>query len=72
MSESLFDDSQLPSIETRMRKLLDLIGVEFRPCHGCKTPLVFVMHRNGEKAPYTYDGLNHFINCPQAERFKRK
>lgn len=62
----------LPTVEENMRKLLDLIGVEFRPCKACQAQLVFVVHRRtGAKTPYTYDGLNHFINCPDAKQFKR-
>ena len=73
MEETLFEPPNLPTIEERMRKLLDLIGVEFRPCSGCGVQLVFVIHRKtGARTPYTYDGLNHFINCPDAKQFKRR
>lgn len=61
----------LPTIEQRLLKLLLLTAEEKRPCRACGVDLYFVRHRTGTKAPYTADGLNHFVNCPQAARFKR-
>jgi hypothetical protein len=62
----------IPSIEERVLQLLKLIAVEIRPCKLCNTTLYFVEHRNGNRAPYTPDGTNHFLNCQYAEQFRRQ
>jgi uncharacterized protein with PIN domain len=61
----------LPSLEQRIESLLTHTAQEIRPCKACGARLAFVRHNNGKLAPYTVDGLNHFINCPQASSFKR-
>jgi hypothetical protein len=61
----------LPTLDERMRRLLELTAVETRKCKACGVMLFFVQHSSGKVAPYTADGLNHFVNCPQAERFKK-
>jgi hypothetical protein len=53
-----------------MKRLIDLIG-DPGICRGCGCRIYWVEHRNGKKVPYTSFGLNHFINCPEAARFKR-
>lgn len=53
-----------------MKKLIDLIG-DPGICRGCGARIYWVEHRNGKKVPYTSFGLNHFVNCPERERFKR-
>jgi hypothetical protein len=40
-------------------------------CSGCTRPIFWVTHRNGAKTPYTESGLNHFIDCPARDSFKR-
>lgn len=40
-------------------------------CRGCKAEIYWVTHKNGRKTPYTPEGLNHFVNCPAAERFRK-
>lgn len=64
--------AELPSIEQRMATILNLVAEEIRPCKSCAIQLAFVRHRNGKVAPYTLDGINHFINCPAAEEYRRK
>jgi hypothetical protein len=61
----------LPTLEERIRRLLELAAEETRCCKACGALLFFVRHNNGKRAPYTVDGLNHFINCPAAQQFKR-
>lgn len=41
-------------------------------CKGCGAPIVWVTHQNGKRAPYTPEGLNHFVDCPQAQQFRKK
>ena len=62
----------LPPIEWRISQLLSLIAESRRPCKACGAELYFVRHRNGNLAPYTADGVNHFATCKEAERFRRK
>lgn len=40
-------------------------------CKGCGKTIWWVKHLNGKKAPYTEKGLNHFADCPQANKFKK-
>ncbi len=65
-------EPNLPTIEKRMATLLMLIAEEVRPCKGCGQQLAFVKHKNGKLAPYTIEGLNHFLDCPKAEEFRRQ
>jgi hypothetical protein len=41
-------------------------------CRGCLREITWVRHANGKTAPYDPSGLNHFISCPEAGRFKGK
>jgi hypothetical protein len=41
-------------------------------CFGCNTRVWWIVHANGKKTPYTEHGLNHFIDCPQRDRFRKK
>lgn len=62
----------LPPIEERLAKLLSLAAYEIRPCKACGATLYFVKHCTGKSAPYTADGINHFINCESADSFRKK
>jgi len=64
--------ADLPPIEKRMATLLMLIAEEVRPCKACGVQLAFVRHHNGRLAPYTIDGVNHFITCEKAEDFRKQ
>lgn len=56
----------------RIKKLLSLVGSQGK-CKGCGAEIWWVPHlANGTRAPYTAEGLNHFIDCPDAAQFKRK
>lgn len=61
----------VPTIEQRMANLLALIATEIRDCRACGRKLYFVRHSNGKLAPYTIEGVNHFIDCANAAQFKR-
>jgi hypothetical protein len=43
-------------------------------CDGpnCHAVIYWVTHTNGRKTPYTMAGLNHFVDCPDRDRFARK
>jgi hypothetical protein len=54
-----------------MLGLLHRIGKQ-DSCRGCAKTIYWVRHANGANTPYTEVGLNHFIDCPEREAFKRK
>jgi hypothetical protein len=56
--------------KTAMRRLLGLIGKQVA-CGGCGASMYFVVHNNGKRVPYTEAGLNHFIDCPERDRFAK-
>ena len=62
---------EVPTIEKRMASLLQNVAEEIRPCKACGVQLAFVRHRNSKLAPYTLDGINHFITCEKAEQFRK-
>lgn len=41
-------------------------------CKGCGATIWYIRHANGKHVPYTRDGLNHFADCPKAQRFRKK
>jgi len=41
-------------------------------CTGCGAAVYWVRHKNGKRVPYTEAGLNHFIDCPKADQFRKK
>jgi len=63
--------ADLPPIEKRLAALLQLVAEEIRPCKACGVQLAFVRHRNGKLTPYTYEAVNHFIDCPLADGFRQ-
>lgn len=40
-------------------------------CEGCGALIYMVRHSLGQVAPYTAAGLNHFVDCPARDQFKR-
>lgn len=54
-----------------MTRMLQNVG-QLGTCDGCGAVIVWVRHRNGKAAPYTTEGLNHFVTCPKADRFGKK
>ena len=62
----------LPPIEERMETLLKLVAEEVRPCKACGAMLAMVRHfKTGKLAPYTMAGLSHWVDCPQAAKFRK-
>ena len=63
----------LDAANERINALLDKIAERKRPCGTCGVQLWFVRHiDSGRLAPYTYQGINHFANCPFAAEFRMK
>jgi hypothetical protein len=63
-------DRYIAVIRKHLQPLLSAIGDKGQ-CKGCGAVVYWVVHKNGKKSPYTVNGTNHFIDCPQAGRFKR-
>lgn len=63
-------DATVESLRKNIEALLGQVG-EPTHCRGCDARIWMVVHRNGRRAPYTGDGLNHFADCPKAKEFKR-
>jgi hypothetical protein len=61
-------EQQTESVK-RLLALLQAVGDPGK-CKGCGVPIYWVLHRNGKRAPYTLNGLNHFADCPAADRFR--
>jgi len=38
----------------------------------CGTVMYFLKHKNGKRAPYTSSALNHFIDCPLRDQFRKE
>ncbi len=53
-------------------RLFRAIGAEKAQCRACGAEIWWVHHASGRKAPYTASGLNHFIDCPGADEFRKK
>lgn len=53
-----------------LRPLMNAVG-ERGTCKGCGVDIYWVEHLNGKIVPYTPTGLNHFIDCPKAARFRK-
>jgi hypothetical protein len=58
-------------LSANITTLLEHIAENSRPCQACGVQLWFVRHQNGKLAPYTYDAINHFVNCAEAARFRK-
>lgn len=55
----------------KITEFMDKIGNRSK-CKGCGKEIWWIVHASGSVAPYTEEGLNHFINCPKAKDFRRK
>lgn len=41
-------------------------------CRGCNAAMAWTITPKGARAPLDADGINHFVTCPDRERFRRK
>jgi hypothetical protein len=55
-----------------MRLLVNHAGKK-ASCDGptCGRTIYWITHTNGKRTPYDESGLNHFVSCPDSDRFKR-
>lgn len=56
-------------LEARILALLRVVGNPAL-CRGCGAEIFWIKTRAGKAAPYTPAGVNHFSDCPQANRFR--
>lgn len=60
-----------PTLSRRLGELLDKIA-DPGLCRGCGTPIFWVVHKKTQKrVPYTIEGLNHFVDCPERDQFRK-
>lgn len=41
-------------------------------CKRCQMEITFIKLKSGKSAPITRAGINHFIDCPYADEFKKR
>lgn len=60
-------------LHKNIRQLLTNVAGEPVVCRGstCEAEVWWVQHAKGRRAPYTEAALNHFIDCPNADEFRR-
>jgi uncharacterized protein with PIN domain len=65
-------EQKLADARERMTHLLDQIGGPWASCKACGAAIRFVHHpRTKKSVPYTAEGQNHFIDCPDRDRFRK-
>jgi hypothetical protein len=66
-------DAVLDKLRSNIELLYKTIGASPGTCTGptCTEPVWWVLTKNGKRAPFTADGLNHFADCPDRERFRK-
>lgn len=65
---------RIKQLEINIEALLRNTAEFTRPCKRaeCQTLLFMVRHVNGTLTPYTFDGTNHYDNCPGSSQLKKK
>jgi hypothetical protein len=61
---------ELERVRAALQVLLRNVG-EPGHCRGCGALIYWFVHRNGKRTPYNAEGVNHFLDCPKADHFKR-
>jgi hypothetical protein len=63
--------AELATWRERAQALLRTVGGRRKRCQACATELQMVRTSLGREAPFTVEGvLNHFVDCPEAKRFR--
>lgn len=57
--------------KVQVRKTLDALAVEKRPCAACKRALWFVTTKTGKTMPIDDDMVAHFASCTDPARFRK-
>lgn len=54
-----------------IRRTLAIIGEE-GVCDSCRAKIWFITNpKTGKKAPYSANGVNHFVDCPHADQHRK-
>lgn len=63
----------MATVEALLQRIRDLVTTlgDASACRSCQRPIVWLQHRNGKRVPYTYEGINHFADCPAAGQFRK-
>lgn len=69
MAESKYSLGE--AAQKQIAAMLRIVAVEVRPCKACGRTIYMLATKNGKKAPYTDDAVNHFSDCEKAHTFKR-
>jgi hypothetical protein len=65
-----------PELERWLERRIQLVleratgGAPVRYCRGCGRNVWWLAMPSGKRAPYTTEGLSHFVDCPQAQQFR--
>ena len=66
-------EGEVERLKRNIAALLRNVGRK-RPCRGpsCTASIYMVEHLNGADTPYDEDGTNHFITCPDRDKFRKE
>ena len=65
--------AELDRARANITALLRKVGGTPTRCRGCSAEITFLWHYASQRlTPYNPDGVNHFLTCPYAKRFKEK
>lgn len=64
---------ELERARETMTTLLKNVAIRKDRCRSekCRAEMLIVRHANGRETPYDADGTNHFITCPDRDRFRK-
>ncbi len=68
--DHMFPELCVVAIQDAMIRVLELTG-DKGSCAGCGAIIYWIRHNNGKAVPYTEAGLNHFIDCPKRDQFRK-
>lgn len=71
--QQLMYDWKTPDDARRMiAERFERMANEKRACHGCGRRIYFFYTRTNARAPYSDQALNHFAECPQGMKFRKR
>ena len=60
----------IPALKAAITALVSRFGKQ-GVCRACRATVYFVRHANGALCPYTAEGVSHFRDCSQPQRFSK-
>lgn len=54
-----------------IQSLFQTIGADRGACKSCGATIHWVLTKNGKRAPFTAEALNHFADCPNAQQHRK-